>query len=270
MRIISTHDTDMKELNSFVVLPSRNIVLCGRVGKGHWTYHTYTQSYNKLQLKSIVKVSCKHEVHMLPVGTEDKILTSCEWCKKIKLVELRRDKTTTAFSGENLWPGQLCDGARGQVLVYSLGKVLELSAANPSKLAGPTRTVDTGLSNCLSMCYVGPQKTVVLSDGSGGVIRAVSCYSRTDEIRWEVKGIVDGKMCDPHGLAYLPHPDVLLVCDGANTRVLVLDPRNGKHRQTIDLPEEMGEIHTMCVVQNDIVMRHVVDNTFKISFISLC
>ena len=268
MRIIATHDTELKELNSFIVLPSKNIVLCGRVGRNPYAYHIYSQSYNKLELKSTSKVACKHEVHMLPFGSEDEFLATCEWCKKINLVDLRKDKTTTVFSGEDLWPGRLCDGARDQIFVYSLGKVLELGVAKP-KLLGPNKTIDTGLSNCLSVVYICPQRCVVLSDGSGGVVRAVSCDTKKNDIRWEVKGIVDGKMCDPQGLVYLTQQDVLLVSDGSNTRVLVLDPRDGKHRQTIDLPEEMGEIDNMFLVQDDIVMGHMLDCTFKLSFLSL-
>ena len=85
------------------------------------------------------------------------------------------------------------------------------------------------------------------------------------DVLWEVKGIVDGVKCDPHGVIYLPAPrDILLVCDGGNTRLLVLDPSTGNHRQSISLPETMGEVQDLCYHNNDeLVVLHNVDNLFQ-------
>ena len=140
------------------------------------------------------------------------------------------------------------------------------------------KTIDTGLSNCIGMCYVDTLKVAVLSDGSGGVIRAVACEDgpgrrdpRAGDVLWEVKGIVDGVKCDPHGVIYLPAPrDILLVCDGSNTRLLVLDPSTGNHRQSIGIPETMGEVQDLCYHNNDeLVVLHNADNLFNISFFSM-
>ena len=81
----------------------------------------------QVYLKSDRRVSCKHEVHMLPDGPENNVLTSCEWCKKLRRVNLGApDQTAMAvYSGEDLWPGRLCEGDTVRTLVYSLGKILE-------------------------------------------------------------------------------------------------------------------------------------------------
>ena len=59
----------------------------------------------------------------------------------------------------------------------------------------------------------------------------------TNRVVWEVYQNFDGKAPDPHGLLYSARHDALLVVDGYYRRVLVLDPRNGAHVQTISLSE---------------------------------
>ena len=78
---------------------------------------------------------------MLPHGGCNDVLTSCEWCKKLRRQDLGAldAPTTTKYSGgEDMWPGRLCEGDSARTLVYSLGKILEFGRDFSSELCCST------------------------------------------------------------------------------------------------------------------------------------
>ena len=130
---------------------------------------------------------------------------------------------------------------------------------------GPSRTLDSGLRQwCTGMCYLpAPNRAVVLSIASEGVIRAISVDR--NEISWEVTGEVDRLRCNPWGLMYRARHQGLLVCDGDNRRILVLDPSDGSHRQTLPLPGTTGSVYDIASHDDQVVLLHQT----KISYLSI-
>ena len=140
-----------------------------------------------------------------------------------------------------------------------------MTDALDSMFTGPSRTLDTGLTQwCTGICYLpSPHRAIVLSIASEGVIRAISVDR--NEIAWEVTGEVDGLRCNPWGLIYSARHRGLLVCDGDNRRILVLEPRDGAHRQTLPLPGSTGSTYDIASHGDHIVLLHQT----KISYLSI-
>ena len=140
-----------------------------------------------------------------------------------------------------------------------------MTDALDSMFTGPSRTLDTGLTQwCTGMCYLpAPHRAIVLSIASEGVIRAISVDR--NEISWEVTGEVDGLRCNPWGLIYSARNGGLLVCDGDNRRILVLEPSDGAHRQTLPLAGSTGSTYDIASHGDHIVLLHQT----KISYLSI-
>ena len=139
------------------------------------------------------------------------------------------------------------------------------SEALDSAFTGPSQILDSGLTQwCTGMCYLpAPHRAIVLSIASEGVIRAISVDR--NEISWEVTGEVDGMRCNPWGLMYSARHRGLLVCDGDNRRIFVLDPSDGAHRQTLPLPGSTGSTYDISSHGDHIVLLHQT----KISYLSI-
>ena len=57
-----------------------------------------------------------------------------------------------------------------------------------------------------------------------------------EQIPWEVRGEdvkVDGRPLDPRGVVYSPRHRALLVCDGRNVQIVVMEPESGKVWETV-------------------------------------
>ena len=96
------------------------------------------------------------------------------------------------------------------------------------------KTIKIDMPGVYDVCYIPVIEMIVISCPSPPVIRTVSL---TSQILWELTGSVDGAACEPHGLVYSQRHDALLVADGQNKRILVLQPESGRCLQTIDLSQ---------------------------------
>ena len=182
-------------------------------------------------------------------------------------------KTTTAFSysrfnvfSTKCCPSNTCLGGSGVLYTFSKqdpNPVMELNCSTIT-FDGPMKTLQTGLRGCSGMCFVpNPIKAVVVSNAPEKIIRAISVDR--NEIMWEVKGEVDGAVCLPRGMLFYASRRVILVCDGSAERVIVLDPINGSHLQTIPLPK-MGTILDMGMFEDHLIVLHQgYDGKYKIS-----
>ena len=90
--------------------------------------------------------------------------------------------------------------------------------------------------------------------------------AESGETVWQVKGKVDGKMCEPHGMLLSSNHRRLLIADGRNSRVLVLHPLDGSHVQTIHFGFETGATHELSLHENKIVLFHRDEHQHKISY----
>ena len=111
------------------------------------------------------------------------------------------------------------------------------------------RIIKHGLKRTPHMCYVpSPSRFLVVSGVpiestfgfSKHVIQATSCD--TGNIAWRLEGKINDKNMATHSVLFLFSHGVILVSDGLQTGVLVLNPTNGKHIQTIQVPDHVGEI----------------------------
>ena len=160
----------------------------------------------------------------------------------------------------------MCLGGGGVMYVFSKqdpNPVMQLSCSTIT-FDGPMKTLTTGLRGCSGMCFVpNPIKAVVVSNAPEKMIRAISV--ERNEIMWEVKGEVDGAVCLPRGMLFYEQRRVVLVCDGSTERVIVLDPINGNHLQSIPLPK-MGTILDLGMFEDHLIVLHQgYDQKYKIS-----
>ena len=185
----------------------------------------------------IITVTCKHEgIELLGLSFkgQDRLAVSCPKCQNIKLVNLETDETTMKLD---------CSG-----LTFT----------------GPSKTLDSGLDRwCSGMCFIPePYRCIVFSVASEGLMKAIC--SQSGKLQWLIDGEIGGTTCHPWGLLYLNQHQRLLVCDGANNRVLVLHPRDGAHLQTVQFPKEIDGIYDLFFSNrdNEIVMHHKTNVSF--------
>ena len=164
-----------------------------------------------------------------------------------------------AFSGQYVYG--MCEGANNRLYAEPItGQVLELDIS--STKFTKIRTIKVG--NLQSMCYV-PLLQGIICATSRGQVLAVSCTDGTT--KWVVKDTIQFKQINPGALLYLTKSKLLLVSDGTNNRILVLDSSTGAHQGTIDLGD-MGTIVDMCFQNDQIVIMHGSAAIFNLSYCS--
>ena len=247
--------------------------------------YLYFAQVNEKLTHRMMKDTCDHDyyVRMLPVVVEGKnrLCVTCPGCEDIKLFSLHSGGCLPAFQDRKYTPYRMCHGREGRVFMHSYSDpfpIVELDVTE-QEFTGPTQTLTSmGTWETWGMCYLPePFNAVVLTDVTGGVIRAIS-YER-DNVMWEVKGKVNDIKIDPRGVTFYPDHQVVLVCDGSNERILVLDPKNGSHMHLIDLGMNaskqenkgrgMGKIMNISLYRDLAVVQHYAHKKFKVSFFNI-
>ena len=160
----------------------------------------------------------------------------------------------------------MCYGKEGKIFSINCIEefpIVEIGCKKKQFVYG--ETVETKMKSVFDLCYISTKDILVIlthkknstpdefSDEDPGehseekekdkkkedpaMIRAVQV--RNGKVVWEVKE-VDGMETSGHGVIYSHKYDVLLVADGSNRRILVLQPESGEHLQTIDLSSHVG------------------------------
>ena len=214
-----------------------------------------------------IEFPCEHGWESYPLGlvikSEEKLAVSCSECRDIKLLDLRTEEVTTAFCSK-LNVLVMCYGERKTLYVHCVddGSVLELDYSTPSFKI--TRTLNSGLFFCNEICYLpAPYRALAFTNNLAEIIRAVSILR--NEIMWNVTGEVNGLEMQPHGLLFSPRHG-LLASDRNNSRVIVCNPNEGSHLQTVN-QSGLGEIYSIFLHHNFVIMEHV-KNGWKISIFS--
>ena len=216
---------------------------------------------------------CKHnaEYYFLFL-TAELVVVSCPQCQQIKLLKLKNKEFTDAFKGDWVW--RMCHG--GENRIFAQGKrneVLELILNESSLTFTKTNTIHSGIqSRYNGLCYVpSPPGFVVVADNSDKPkVRAVNCSpddKGVPSIVWTFSEEVDGKKISPESVVYSPIKDVIIVGDGVNSRLLVLDRKEGTHAQTIELPEM--NVVDMHLRGDELVLLHSSGDEYNISYLSL-
>ncbi len=189
---------------------------------------------------------------------------SCHLCQKIKLYNFITREIALAFKHQNHCLGYMYLTDNELYVVSSvdgLKPILKLNCNQiPFVLNG---TIQSEVSNFYSLCYIAVHRLIAFSKPCG-VVTALS--SHTNELVWELKGEVEGVKCEPLGMVYSPVHQALLVADGCNHRVLVLNPKDGSVRQVLQFSSDMGCLAELCLYQEQIAVLHHDGEHVKVSF----
>ena len=126
----------------------------------------------------------------------------------------------------------------------------------------------SSVRQCDALCYVPSPRGAE----NGWCGRAPSCR----RCPWSQNGsyggeevTVDGRPLDPRDMVYSSH--ALLVCDGRNVRIVVMDPQSGKVRETVQFDRRnVGEIVDLCLCGDHAMMLHdQTGSSINISFLDI-
>ena len=186
---------------------------------------------------------------------------SCTKCGQIKLIDFKKRATITAFNEENVRDMVEGGANRLYVLISKAGHVLEVDCSRTEFVK--LRVIEYRLKRTPHMCYVPSPNRLLLVSGvpieptSGlpkHVIQATSCD--TGIVAWRLEGKINDKNMTTHSMLFLPSYDVILVSDGRQSGVLVLNPNTGEHIETIQVPDHDYEIWYLHLHAGQVIMKH--------------
>ena len=197
--------------------------------------------------QSKVEGLCDHWPGLICLQIEgcEYLAHSCKRCGEIKLIDFKKNSVITAFSEEKV--GDMVHGEVNVLFVlFGTGQVLGLDCSRTKFVK--LRIYEHGLKRIPHMCYVPSPKGLLVVSGtpiqpasahSKKVIQAISCGS--GRVEWKLKGKINDKDLYPHSMLFLPRHNVILVADGRQAGVLVLNASNGIHIQTIQVSEYVND-----------------------------
>ena len=278
LEVTSTTKLDLA-YNGFtkqVVTTRGDVVVFGKEGNcnGDIAFHLYTKTGDNFQKQCSMQRPCPHanSIKLLAVciHEKDKIFVLCK-CKKIRLFDLESKEYSVAYDAGNYSPKLLChiDDQKIYVKDKSENTLLVLNRDGHT-LGHPTGSVRLShfiwskLEDEQRMLYVPPpHKLVVISSYAiHCFVRAYSCD--TGQNIWTFQDKKKGKA--PYGLVYSSDPSSLLV--GGCDKIIILDPKDGTHLQTIPCPG-MGAIRDMDLQEDELIVHHVADMQHCISCFSV-
>ena len=272
LKHLSTYLLEMDSFTGVTVLPGMNcVVLYGKKVKNEGCrFYLFKIGSNKFNGVTNFKSMCNHDDYMmltpLEISGHEHLAAICWTCNQIALYSLATKEGSVALKDGNI-PRVMCAGADNKLYVHTErnDQVLELDCSKP-KFFGLIKKFYT---KCTCMCYLPfPYNLLAVGDCMSRFIKAFSLD--TNQVVWALDQKIDGERPDPWGLLYSERHDALLVADGINKKVLVLDPRNGAHVQTISLPA-LGDNMGLWFYDNaqTIVMFHLEDFHARISCFSI-
>ena len=275
MKLISTHDVYLKSHDSITVLEETGqVVMSGQRNDDSGVILLFTPEGGKLREKEI-KCPCKHRyisVLGISVRGTQYLGVLCPFCNDIKLLNLKTYQVTSAFSCENLT--KFCHGEHNRLYVttrrVTTGEISSIMKLDCSEI--PFKPLPflykMKYDDCNKLCFV-PSPYNKMITGNKYQTEAISCEK--NEIIWKLDLFLknDQKVINHQGAVFSARHSTVLVCDcSSKSRLLVLDPRNGSHLQTIDLPE-MGHIYNLCPTDDKFILLHDGYITKHLSFFSI-
>ena len=276
-----TFETDLVpwRRSASCLMNNGNVALWGKTGKkSPREFHIYNKDGRKVKT---IKALCPHKnVRMLSIVIEniENLAVSCSECEDINLQHLAIDTAYPAFSSDHC--GSMCYGKEGKIFSINCLEefpIIEIGCKKKQFVYG--ETVETKMKSVYDLCYISTRDILVIpthkknstpdefSDEepdedseekekdkkkeAPAIIRAVQ-----GKVLWEVKE-VDGMETCAHGVIYSHKYDVLLVADGSNGRILVLQPESGEHLQTIDLSSHVGSAWQLFLHRDQFILVHL-------------
>ena len=258
----------------FAVMPSTgDIVMWGKMSNNDKPrlsrYSTTSKTWSFVLSYSF----CEHEkgVCLLPVvimGSEV-LAVSCSDCHAIRLINVSKRKVMVAFQNEKYNPGVMCfleDSSLFAVhAVKGKKSIIRLDCTKPK--FSIQKVYRTALDSCFVLAYIPGGDIIVMSDPRAGVVNGISPTS--GDIVWEAKAQAGEAQCQVVSIVFCEKYNVVLACDVGNKRVLILDPKNGSLIQPVSLPEEIGVVYDMCLIDNQVIIFHERFDKMVVSFFVL-
>ncbi len=272
-----SHDTGLVfwEWTEFTLIPETGqVVIWGKTAEADSpALHIYNGSSDSWQKERTESGFCEHPdfIYLLPVTVQQQQLlaVSCFHCCKIRLYNMKTRESTTAFHDPSCYPGCMCQGEPNQIYVaqnvLDAVSILQLNYSQPQFTL--EKIIQSEREDYCSICFVPSHRLIVINQNAPDkIVIAVSCD--TEKKLWELQGEVQGVQCNPHGMVYSPDHQALLVADGWNSRVLVVNPGDGSVRQVLPLCADMGVVWELCLHNQQLVMHHTDAGREKVSYFS--
>ena len=273
--LLVTYSTGLRFWNrtQFIKMPSGIVILWSKASTDKPPSLVFFCNSNGWAELKQVPGFCEHEGIALLVVSESQVAISCADCREIRLYDTISGTKTTVFKKALVRPKQMCYGEAKRIFIYNAttrnsGTVDELKASKTA-FNVLTKRIKSGIRPFQSMCYISdPNKLLVFSGFVQKMIQAVNV--ETDTVEWELEGEIDGAMCHPHDLLYSHRHHCLLVADGHNCRILVLNPDDGTHLQTIHLPLGGDYVINLSIHGDQLLVHHVsARQEEKVSYFSI-
>ena len=220
-----------------------------------------------------VPALCGHEGVAMLVVSQCQMAVNCANCNEVRFYDATSGDKTTVLKEPTFRPKHMCYGEPKRIFIYNeatknTGSVDELKASKTA-FTPLNKSVKSGIRPFQSMCYIpAPHRLLVFSGLAQNTIQAVSVES--DTVRWELGGMVDGAVCQPHDLVYSLRHGCLFVADGYNCRILILSPGDGAHVQTIQLPLGGDYVINLSILESQLLVHHVATTgEEKVSYFSI-
>ena len=243
LRYKKTTDTEILAYNDppSCILSSGEVVVCGtKTDTGGDDSKFYLCDKEGKPTGRTINTVCGHSprgIILAPMAVDKKeyLSLSCHVCRNIRLINLETNKVSVACRGIRVY--RMCLGESDTLYTmdrYGLISVFDIS--------GPNFTLKCKLSKIdenayrSNMCYMNEHDMILLSSYSGQ--RLCAMRSSDGQIVWN-KPIeqIDGKVCMPLRVVYLPQVDSLIVGDEATGQIVVLSGKSGDVVQTVEMKE---------------------------------
>ena len=275
MKVMSTHAINLYSHHSMTVVKETGQIVISGLNHDHAAVIlVFSPHGDNLKEEEVIKPLCEHnspcKIQIINTVSGEQLAILCSHCDDIKLLDLKTHKVTIAFKIDV--PGIVCTGDQNRLYViskkpkdwYQIG-IAELDCSEiPFKRLGfyPLKGIDYK-----RLCYT-PSPYKVLIAGDKYRTDAISCEK--NETVWTLENHQDypKKRLEPQGVAFSVRYSALFLCDGSNKRILVLDPKDGSHLQTLDLPD-MGFIYDLCPHDGKFIMLHCQHPAYYLSYLSV-
>ena len=273
MKLISTHDVNLHFHKSMtVVKETGQVVVSGLKAEKSPVIFLFTPeggSFKEEEIKPLYEHKIMSDVLAINTHGGEQLGILCSFCHEIKLLNLRPRQVTSAFTENGI--NMICNGDQNRLFVtcspcnpFDQRGIIELDCSEiPFKRVGFYKV---NVQYYVRLCFA-PAPYEVLITGDKLNVDVFSLEKKQQIWTVGYKSFPPSFL-DPKGVLFSARHSVLLLCDGDNKRILVLDPKDGSHLQTIEL-HDMGFIYHLCPHHGKFIMFHSNPGTYKLSYFSV-
>ena len=224
------------------------------------------------------------------------LAVSCFSCRNIKFYDIKKSETQLVYSSPIYVPYGVCAGEPDFVFVFAQNEemkktqILKLHYENDGFTVcqsfdpylnregrGQELLLGTALMKMVdlsthsacpcSLHFVPNHNLLLLSSSQKGIIQALNCSKEVVAWRHALKPEAEAEV--NRGDFYFPESDTILVADGSNHKILVLNPNDGSYMHSIALFDNVGSLSEIALCGETIILLHSVKHKEKISFYTI-